>query len=194
MIQMDVMTALFTRRSIGVVKPMEPPKEVIMKCLEAAVHAPNHFRTEPWRFFVLTGQARERYGDVLAAIRKEELEAKGEAVDEEKLAKEKAKAFRAPVLITVAVVPDTSNPRVVELEEIMAGAAAVQNLLLAVHAHGLAAIWRTGEVHYHPKLKAFFNLPEEAHLIGTVYIGYPDISPPAAKRTPATDKTTWLTE
>ena len=54
-----------------------------------------------------------------------------------------------------------------------AAAAAVQNMLLAAHALGLAAIWRTGPSATDPAIKHFFGWEADQHLIGFVYIGYP---------------------
>jgi len=60
------------------------------------------------------------------------------------VAAERAKPLRAPVLIAVGV--DRPNgPKIVEMENICAAAAATQNMLLAAHALGLAAQWRTGQ-------------------------------------------------
>ncbi|WP_247747451.1 nitroreductase family protein [Alkalihalobacillus sp. BA299] len=64
------MKQLKTRRSIGIVKQDPIPKEYIEKILEAGTFAPNHFRTEPWRFFVLTGESREKLGPLFAEITK----------------------------------------------------------------------------------------------------------------------------
>jgi nitroreductase len=50
-----------------------PPREVIERVLEAGVHAPNHHDTQPWRFFVLTHEARSDFGEVLAQALKRRL-------------------------------------------------------------------------------------------------------------------------
>lgn len=59
---MDVLEAIATRRSIGKVKEDPVPSELIHQIVEAGTWAPSHFRTEPWRFFVLTGDARKALG------------------------------------------------------------------------------------------------------------------------------------
>ncbi|MBO1910442.1 nitroreductase family protein, partial [Microvirga sp. 3-52] len=50
------------------------PTELIEQIIEAGTYAPNHFRTEPWRFFVLSGEGRTKLGDVFVDITKSELE------------------------------------------------------------------------------------------------------------------------
>lgn len=181
---MGVLEAIRTRRSIGKVGAEVPSRAVIEAIIEAATWAPNHRLTEPWRFFVLAGEARRELGEVMAARRREEGE-------EEAAAKVAAKPLRAPVIIAVAVEP-VVGPKIVEIEEITAGAAAVQNLLLAAHALGLAAIWRTGAPTYDPAVKEFFGLSPSAHLLGFVYVGYPAAVVPERGRTPVAQVTQWL--
>ena len=188
--QRRVLEAIRTRRSIGRVRPECPSKELIEQLLEAAVWAPNHRLTEPWRFFVLAGDARHQLGEVFARSLDATLPA-GVADRQSQLDKARAKPLRAPIVITVAVVPQT-GPKVIEIEEVLAGGAAVQNLLLAAHDLGLAAMWRTGEPAYDPAVKAFFGLPETAHIVGFVYVGYADAAAPRMIRRPAAGCTEWL--
>lgn len=187
---MDTLQAIKTRRSVGKVKPERPPRELIERMLDAAVQAPNHHLTEPWRFFVLAGEAREELGRVMSeALRKHLADPGGEA-GKALLAKETAKPLRAPVLI-VAAVKRSENPRVVPIEDIEATAAAVENMLLAARDLGLAAMWRTGDAAYDPAVKAFFGLTPEDHLAGFIYVGFADKNPDARQRTSARDKTEW---
>jgi nitroreductase len=179
------------RRSIGKVKDEPVPKELVEKLIEAAVWAPNHFGTQPWKFIVMTGEGRRVLGQAFADIAEESL---SELSDEElglRRDKEIAKAFRAPVVIGAVCVP-SDEPRVVMAEELAAVHAAVQNLLLTAHGSGLGAIWRTGDPAYHPKMKRAFGLEGTEQIVGFIYVGYPDMEPPVKKRTPGTEKTVWL--
>src|SRR4051794_23750915 len=57
------------RRSNGNVDPeREVPKELLNELLDLAVTAPNHYRTNPFRFVVLTGAARNRLGSLVADV------------------------------------------------------------------------------------------------------------------------------
>lgn len=187
---MDVLEAIRTRRSIGAVSPELPPREVIEEILEAATWAPNHRLTEPWRFTVLAGSAREAFGEVMAKSKVARLVEEGLPWQAD-FDRAKAKALRAPVIIVLAVKPQI-GPKVVEIEEISAGAAAIQNMLLTAHALGLGAIWRTGDACYSAEVKAFLGLEESAHLLGFVYLGYPTASSIRAKRTPSAELTHWI--
>src|SRR3954452_7412604 len=99
---MELLEAIGSRRSIGRVRADEPPREMIAVRLEAAVKAPNHRNNQPWRFFVLSGHAREALGDVMA----ESLQTRLQNVEPEKaealILSERAKPLRAPVVIVVA--------------------------------------------------------------------------------------------
>lgn len=193
---MDVHEAIRTRRSIGKVKDTEVPKEIIEDILEAATWAPNHFRTEPWRFYVMTGAGREVLGNAYADIAIEKaLRTEGADLTEEDKAeiidKEQRKAKRAPVIIAVSAHKTELSPAPLT-EELAATHAAVQNMLLTIHAHGLGAIWRSGDPTYHPKMHEAFKLQEGEQLVGFIYIGYPDREVPEVKRTPFQEKTVWL--
>ena len=171
---MDALQTIQTRHSIGKVKPDAVPRELIEKLLNAAVQAPNHYQVRPWRFVVLTGSGRNKLGEVMA----QSMKAKFPQLTEEALNKERAKPLRSPVLIAVGVDKPTES-KVLEIENICATAAACENILLAAHALGLAAQWRTGDAAHDPMVKKFLGFAEDQHIISFLYIGYPDVVPDA---------------
>ena len=184
---MDVFKAIHSRYSQGEVKPDPVPKVLIEKLLSAAVQGPNHYKVRPWRFVVLTGKGRERLGDVMAAsLREQHPDLPAEAFN-----KTRALPLRAPVLIALGVDKPT-EPRVIEIENISAVSAACQNLLLAAHAEGLGAKWRTGEWARDPLVKKFLGLASDQHIVGFIYIGYPTFTTDGIERPSFEDKTTWL--
>ena len=184
---MDVLEAINLRQSISKVKPDPVSRELIERLLSAAIQAPNHYKVRPWRFVVLTGAARERLGEVMAeALRQYDPNA-----TEAALSKERAKPLRAPVLIAVGV-DKPSLPKVVEIENVCAAAAATQNLLLAAHALGLAAMWRTGEAAREPAVKTFLGFEAGQIVIGFVYLGYALSEPLPPARPSYEDRTVWL--
>jgi nitroreductase len=188
---MDLFDAIRNRRSVGKVKPDSIEKEVIEQLLEAGTWAPNHHHTEPWKFFVLTGDGRKPLGRTLAEIAKEKME--NPTTDDNQLLLKKAeeKALRAPVIITVAASP-SEEPKVEYIEEIGAVNAAIQNMLLAAHALGLGAVWRTGKPCYHPKMKELFGLKGKEEVLGFIYVGYPDMPERKIGRTSYKEKTVWM--
>jgi nitroreductase len=184
---MELFEAIFTRMSIGKVSPDPVSRALIEKILEAAAQAPNHHKVQPWRFIVLTGAARERLGEIMARA----LVARQPEAPAEIIAAELAKPLRAPVLIAVGV-DRPSGPKIVEMENICAAAAATENMLLAAHALGLAAQWRTGPAATDPDVKAMLGLAPDQHLIAFVYLGWCLVDPQGYTRPPASERTTWI--
>jgi nitroreductase len=187
----DTLDAIHTRQSIGKVKPDPVPRALVEKLLSAAVQAPNHYKVRPWRFVVLVGAAREKLGELMAQIFLEKFPDLPPDMLLTALEKERAKPLRSPVLIAVGV-DKPSEPRVIEIENVCAAAAACQNLLLAAHASGLAAKWRTGDAARDPKIKQFLGFEPDQHLIAFLYIGYPDFEPAPVERPSFEERTVWL--
>jgi len=184
-----VLQAIRDRRSIGKVTTDEPSREQIEQILEAGTWAPNHHLTQPWRFFVLTGDARNRLGAAMADAAtegQEDSEAKDRAWKSQA-----SKPLRAPVLIAIGVEP-AEGDHVVEVEEIAAAAAAGQNMLLAAQALGLGAMWRSGHLAYSRQVHEFFGLSERGKLLGFIYLGFPAMDKPVRERLPVESVTTWL--
>jgi len=183
--------AIKTRRSIGRVAQTTVPRHLIEEIIEAACWAPSHYNTQPWRFIVMTGEGRsllgKGYANVAAAMNPE---LSGEQL-EERQAKEHMKAKRAPVIIT-AICSPSDDPRASFKEELAAAHAAVQNMLLAAHARGLGAIWRSGEPMYHDAMKETFQLTADEQLIALVYIGYSDMPDKTSTRKTIQEVTSWV--
>lgn len=188
---MDAIEALRTRRSIGRVLDKEVPKELIERIIETATWAPNHFKTEPWRFFVLTGDGRKPLGDTLARIAERDMDDPTTEENSKKLEKAKKNPFRAPVIIVAAVEP-SENPRAIQKEEYAAVNAGVQNMLIAAHSLGLGAIWRTGQPCYDKEVSKLFGLSDKGEVLGFIYVGYPDVTPPPRKVKPISEVTKWI--
>jgi nitroreductase len=183
---MDAIQTILTRHSIAKVKQDPIAREQIEKLLTAAVQAPNHYRVRPWRFVVLTGKSREALGEVMA----QSLKKGNPDLPESALDIERAKPLRAPVLIAVGV-DKPSEPKALEIENVCAVAAAVENLLLAAHAEGLGAMWRTGPAARDPEVKKFLGFEPDQELLSFVYIGYSDMEAPTAERPSFEDRTVW---
>ena len=107
------------------------------------------------------------------------------------LDKERAKPLRSPVIIAVGV-DEPSEPKVLEIENICAAAAACENMLLAANAIGLGGHWRTGDAARDPTIKDFLGISVKQHLIAFLYIGYPESDPGPQARPGFEDRTVWL--
>jgi nitroreductase len=184
---MDVFKAIYDRHSQGKVKPDPVPRELIEKLLDAAVQAPNHYKVRPWRFVVLTGDSLNKLGDVMAASQ----QARHPEYPLEAFDKCRAVPLRAPVVIAVGV-DRPSEAKVLEIENVAATAAAIQNLLLAAHSMGLGAKWRTGEWARDSMVKEFLGFEAGQHIIGFIYLGYPEFIAEPVRRPSFEDRTVWM--
>jgi nitroreductase len=184
---MDVFEAIHNRHSNGKVKPDRVPRELIEKLLSAAVQAPNHYKVRPWRFVVLTGDGRNKLGDVMVASQLDRMpDLSTEALD-----KIRALPLRAPLVIAVGV-DKPSEAKVLEIENICATATACENLLLAAQAEGLAVKWRTGEWARDVKVKEFLGFASNQYIIAFLYIGYPESTIEYPPRPSFEDRTVWM--
>ena len=184
---MDVFEAIHDRHSQGKVKPDPVPRELIEKLLDAAVQAPNHYKVRPWRFVVLTGDGLRKLGDVMAASQ----QARHPEYPLEAFDSCRAVPLRAPVVIAVGV-DKPSEAKVLEIENVPATAAAIQNLLLAAHGMGLGAKWRTGEWARDSMVKEFLGFEASQHIIGFIYLGYPEFIAEPLPRPSFEDRTVWM--
>jgi nitroreductase len=163
---MDAFEALTTRATAKTYGDTAPSQEHLAQVLQAAVRAPDHGRLRPWRFMLIQGEQRRKFGELLAASALRRVP----ALSEGDLQRERDKALRAPLIILVAcrVVPGTKVPAI---EQLLAAGAATQNILLALHALGYVAAWKTGEAAYDTEVKKALGLAADDHIVGLVYTG-----------------------
>lgn len=154
----------WSRRTNLQVDPDQPVAlELIEALCEVARSAPNHKRTWPWRFALFTGDGRAALGHAFATA----LVAGN--VEAARVAKSRVKYLRAPAVLVVG----SSSPEPArELEDGYAVAAAVQTMLLAATAAGLASYWSSPPVADAPGVLALAGFPEGTQVVAVVYIGW----------------------
>jgi nitroreductase len=187
---MQVFDLIKRRRSMGKMTGERPIRQQIEVLLEAATHAPNHHNTQPWKFIVLAGSAREELGTVMAKSLANRLEETSSENAQARLNKERNKPLRSPIVIVV-VSEAPKQPNVMEMDNIEAVAAAVQNMLLTAEEMGLACMWRTGDAAIDPHVKQWLDLDPGDTIVAFLYVGYAAI--PRIERVPISfkQKTTW---
>jgi nitroreductase len=151
------------------------PVELVDELCRLAVWAPNHKETEPWRFALFTGEGRARLGGALA----DGMVAAG-MTDEAKLAKARGKYLRAPAVLVVACVGNDDPHR--HAEDRDAVAAAVQTLLLAATAMGLASFWSSAQPSALGEVKVLAGWAPADEVIALVYLGWPIGEVPVPER------------
>jgi nitroreductase len=165
---MDAMELLLTRSSGVKLTDPAPSDAEFEQILKAAVRAPDHGRLKPWRFLSIRGAGRDKLGDLYV----ETAQMASPHATPEALGRERDKALRAPlVVIVIAKLSTLPNVKVPEVEQLLSAGAAAQNILLAAHALGYAAVWKTGDVAYHHHFKAGLGLAANEHIIGILFVG-----------------------
>lgn len=149
--------------------------------LQAAVMAPNHGLTQPWRFLWLGDVTKmalsEHYGHA-RALKKVVLDAPDFA---EHKAAAMARFMAIPAVLMVACRID-EHPTVAE-EDYAATCCAVQNLLLAATDSGLGAQWSTHPMIGDAAVLALLGLDaKRMRVVAMVYLGYPAVMPPEPPR------------
>ena len=168
---------------VGSERPSRPEIEAL---LDLAVRAPSHHLTQPWRFYVVAGDERDRLAQAIA----EEASERGIPADEA-IAEGRKKVSRAPVIVVFTCLP-SQEEGIEEAEELVSVAMAIQNFLIGAHASGMGAMLRTGGVAYHPSVRKNLGLVSNERVVGFVYVGYPAGERTLTERTSAGELTTWL--
>lgn len=185
---MDVTKAILERRSVKRFADQPIARDKIEMLLRAAVQAPNHRMTQPWRFYVLGPAARRAYGEALGARKARKVSDPDAAAQvREKVASEHA---ALPAMIAVACVQD-EDPDVRE-EDYAAAMMGVQNLLLAATALGLGTHIKTGAIMDDPAARAAAGVPPGERIVAVINLGVPAEMPEPKPRTDAAAVTTWL--
>lgn len=163
---METIEALNARSTAKTYGANAPTEAHLAQVLQAAVRAPDHGRLRPWRFMLISGDQRQKFGEMLAASALRRVP----GLSEGDLQRERDKALRAPLIIVVAcrVVSGTKVPAI---EQLLAAGAATQNILLALHALGYASAWKTGEAAYDTDMKKALGLAADDHIVAFVYTG-----------------------
>ena len=164
----EIIEFLLSRRSVTARNLTEPGPndEQLDQILRAAHRVPDHGKLGPWRFIILKGDARAKFGEILgAAYQKDNPDAFDELVEVEK-----ERFQRAPVVVAVTslITPEHKIP---EWEQTLSSGAACMNMLNAAHALGLAAQWITEWPAYNDDVAKALGVGEEERIAGFIYIG-----------------------
>lgn len=154
-----------TRRTSMAVDPARSvPADLISELCNLASWAPCHKRTWPWRFAYLTGAARQRFGDAVA----DAMASNGD--DSALVLKRRSKYLRTPGVLVVGSASGDTPTRTQENRD--ATAAAVQNLLLAATARGLATYWSSCPKGCTQSVARFCGFASDTEIVAIVYIGW----------------------
>ncbi|MBX9913313.1 MAG: nitroreductase [Pseudomonadaceae bacterium] len=165
---MDALDALLNR--VSVPRLMAPAPDAAQRDLlfRAAMRAPDHGQLRPWRFITVEGVAREQLAELwVAGLLASHPDASAEA-----LTKARQSPLRAPLLVLV-IARVQAQGKIPVQEQLLAVGCAAHGLLLAAHAMGIGAVWRTGELAYCAQVAAGLGLQADEQLIAVLYLGTP---------------------
>lgn len=183
---MHVDDAIKTRRSHKLFDGTPVPATTVRELLELAIWAPNHKRTEPWRFAVARGPRLADLAQASAAV----MAPLGEKAAG-KIEKTRTMLQGAGAVIAVSYVRSPGDPER-DREDYAAVACAIQNVMLGVVARGLVSYWTTSGALIGPGLHGFWQLPAGEDLVGAIVIGGAQVAMPAMRQRSVDDVTRWL--
>lgn len=186
---MAVLDLIKARRSVPKLRPDPVPREVIEQMLDAAVWAPNHRLTEPWRFYVLAGEGKRRFAEIRRRLRAASLPDPEAPEAVRALDRLYQDTLATPALIAVTTHLAEDDER--REEDIAATFMAIQNMMLVATDLGVGTYLRTGSILRDPELRALLGVEEDRRILAMVYVGYP-AEVPQKRRTPAAERTVWL--
>lgn len=182
------------RRSVRLYLSKDVPQEIILKLIDAGRWAPSAHNAQPWRFIAIFDPGvKKRLAEAMASDWLRDLERDGVPLeDAKKLAEESIKRFsEAPILIVAAITmeemhkyPDRRRRRSEHLMATQSLAAAIQNILLAVHAEGLGACWFCAPLFCQETVRRVLRMPRDIEPQALITIGYPAESPEPPPRKP----------
>lgn len=159
---MDAMDALFSRRSIRKYTPATITEESLREILEAAMSAPSAGNQQPWHFVIINDR---KILDAVPSFHPHSLMCK-----------------EAQAAILVCGDPTLEKHVGYWVQDC---SAATENLLLAVHAKGLGAVW----LGIYPReervegLRKLLGIPDHVIPFSLIPIGYPaETKPPRPDR------------
>lgn len=172
----DFDTVLLTRRTVNNFRQSLPEnwEEIINRAIVSAIHAPNHRRTEPWRFYLLGPRTIRQVCELNAKLVADK---KGEKAGERKL----ERWLQMPGWIVVTCRSDFGEKDVQSMdipsglarEDYAACCCAVQNLCLSLHNAGLGTKWNTGNVNFDARFHDILGLEEGEYSVGIIWFGIP---------------------
>lgn len=186
---MDAYQAITGRRSIRRFDGRSVERSLIDKLLRAACLAPAPHHTRPWRFVVLESpDSRRCLADAMGAAWRRDLEDDAVGPDriEALLARSRRQIEDAPALVLACLVdeglrrwPDKRRRRAEWAMATQSMGCALENMLVAAHAEGLAAHWISAPLFCRDAVWEALDLPSEYEAQALVALGYaaPGVEP-----------------
>jgi coenzyme F420-0:L-glutamate ligase/coenzyme F420-1:gamma-L-glutamate ligase len=179
---LTVDAALAGRRSVRRFDSRPVERALVEEAIAAACLAPAPHHSRPWRFVILSAEARSRLSQAMGERWRQDME--GDGVPEERirrlLDRSRVRLAAAPVLILAGFVgearrpwPDERRQRAEDTMFAQSVGAAVENLMLAAHARGLGSYWLSAPLFCPEAVCRALDLPPDFQPQALVALGYP---------------------
>lgn len=163
----DWWSNLAARRHVSLRRlgPPAPDEDALRRIFEAAAQAPDHGQLLPWRFILIPPERRAALGDAFVAT----LLAEQPDADEAARTAAHARAFHSPCLLAAILVDETSAA-IPRDEKLVSLGCAIQGMLVAAEALGIASGLASGRNIDAPALRGFLRLAPHEQAI--CFIGF----------------------
>ncbi|MCS7137714.1 MAG: nitroreductase family protein [Candidatus Caldarchaeum sp.] len=179
---MSALEFITGRRSSKMLGVGDVPFDVVVKAVEAGIWAANAHNSQPWRFVIVSDrEIKEKLLEEMGREWLEDLLADG--IEREKALKivesSNGRSMRAAYLVVVCLTMedmdvywDDKRSRCEYIMGVQSVAAAVQNMLLALHVMGYGACWRCSPLFAPRAVRGVLGLPQNVEPMAMVEIGH----------------------
>ncbi len=162
------------RRTIELFLQTPVPEKLMLEAIETATWAPNHHVTEPWKFYLLGGETKERCLDLCRDIVTKKKGAEVGAF------KRKSWSQKPGWLVVTC---QRSEDELLQRENYAACSAAIQTLMLYLWKAGVGSKWTTGDITRDSRFFDIVDIDEsEAFVVSLIWYGYPKMTPSQSRK------------
>lgn len=178
----NILHTIQNRRAVypGMYKDQAISTQELAQIFEASRWAPNHKKTEPWRYIAYHSESSRKNLSEFLGNRYEAVYT-GEKYSAAKHKKVQKKVIQSGCVLAIILQRDEAE-RVPEWEEIAALACSVQNMWLKASEMGIGSYWSSPSM-ITTGAETYFGLQENERCMGLFYMGHWDpVELPAERR------------
>ncbi len=162
------------RRTIELFLQTPVPEKLILAAIETATWVPNHHVTEPWHFYLLGEETKERCLDLCRDIVTEKKGAKAGEFKRQSWAKKPG---------WLVVTCQRSKDELLQRENYAACSAAVHALMLYLWKAKVGSKWTTGDITRDSRFFDIIGVDEaEEFVVSLMWYGYPKLTPTQSRK------------